>query len=276
MLRGGEINEPKHAFIHDLPPRPAADVYRLPPDPLRLAPDGLENYDPRFVGDRPPRLDDALAQLAQARSASPTTALTDLWTAVEALFAGTGADSGYEAGNVMAALAEFQYPRSMFDWLGLEMRAAAYGSPPIGAERKFVQDALVTDSKAVVAAFVSAGRPLAWRRVQGVMRWDVRDGYRLEAAALRARMECVCHRAYLIRNSLIHVASLGMSTLNVTLPAFADLTRVCIGHVLNFADGDGALAEARRAVQECRWVMERWEAGTISAEEGLRRLVHSP
>ncbi len=84
---------------------------------------------------------------------------------------------------------------------------------------------------------------MTWRRLSGVYDWQPGVGYAGEARALRARFKDVVRRTYIIRNVAVHEAQTKASTRSVTLPLFADLVRVSLGHVLRYAGADGALAE---------------------------------
>jgi hypothetical protein len=269
-LREGEIRDVGRAFVYDARLR-RAGIYSLPPDRLRLTPDGIDAYDPTTA--QVPRLDEALAQLAEARDAPPRTAIVDLWMAVEALFGGTEADPSYDAGNTMADLGEYCLARESLLWLAARLEEVGYGNAPIGGELAWITNALMTDAAQVVEAFKTGLRPLEWTRVQTIMRWEPGSGYRHHSATASARLRQVNHRSYLIRNSLVHAAELNTNTLDITLPTFADLTRVAIGYVIRTDDARGALTAAKSAILEARWVGEAWTAKTLTGAVGLPRLM---
>jgi hypothetical protein len=273
-LRGGTISSGKVAFVYD----PAAvEVYvvALPAEPLDLLPQKLGNYEARAGGsDRATsRVDDALLQLARARTASPTTALISLWTAAEALFAGAVGDVRGDAAPVMAALAEFLYLRDLFAWLGDRYSEAGFvGSPGPGSSR-WGFDRTLERTTEVLDRLADCDDVLAWWRLKTITRWKKGRAFREQLAAFSARMEQVAARAYLIRNMALHRAEARERALAVTLSPFAGLVRECVGYVASEAAPGAPLSTAKAAALAARHAANKVEAGTAEAPEAIRALL---
>ncbi len=270
-LLDGELEEPHEAAVRDTAAAAGtAGAFRLPPRPLRLAPDELVDGRDRVA--EIPKLQDAIAQVAQARMAVEGAALVDLWTAVEALF-GDNDHGKVDAGFWIADATPFPYVRHVSQWLGTAISGHGYGTPPSGQELKWLHETVYGDRTAVAQLLVDKRDPLAWRRLNEVFDWE-KGAFRKAADALRARYADAARRIYLIRNVAVHNAQLKSCTRAVTLPLFADLVRVSLGHVLRYADATGALAEVRLARAEVDDVIGRWAKPGFSRDDGLKQLLY--
>jgi hypothetical protein len=267
-LLDGELEDPHQAAVRDSAAPPVVDVYRLPPQPLGLAPPELENATPNVQ-----KLDDAIAQIAQARTASEGAALVDLWTAVEALY-GDSEHGDIDAGFTIVELTPFPYVRHVTEWLGAALQRHGYGVPPAGQAMPWLHTTVLADRAAVVKLLETNRDPLTWRRLNGVFDWEPGKGLADEARQLRARYKDVVRRTYMIRNIAVHGAQTKACTRSVTLPLFADLVRVTLGHVLRYAGADGALAEVRTATLALNDVAMRWEDGGYDRDAGLKRILY--
>ncbi len=89
---------------------------------------------------RNPQIDDAFAQISQARTASPATALADVWTAAEVLFSGTLDDPNYAVADVLANLAQFLFVRDFVTYLGDRVIAAGYSPGLEQAQRGWMTE----------------------------------------------------------------------------------------------------------------------------------------
>lgn len=268
-LLDGELEEPHEAGVRDSAPPSAATALRLPPRPLLLAPDELIASRDKVA--KIPKLEDAIAQIAQARMAVEGAALVDLWTAVEALF-GDNDHGKVEAGLWVADATPYPYARHVTEWLGARVGSHGFHTPPVGQELKWLHETVYADRVAVTKVLVENRDPLTWRRLSAVFDWE-NGAYAESAAALRERYSNVARRVYTIRNVAVHNAQFKSSTRAVTLPLFADLVRVSLGEVLRNAGDAGALAEIRRARAEVDEVIARWAKATFSREDGVRRLL---
>lgn len=268
-LLDGELEEPHEAAVRDSANPAAAAALRLPPRPLRLAPDELVTN--RGKVSSIAKLADAIAQVAQARMAVEGAALVDLWTAVEALF-GDNDHGKVEAGLWIAEATPYPYARHVSGWLGERIGAHGYATPPVGQEREWLHETVYADRGAVKQLLVDNRDPLTWRRLTDVFDWE-NGSFAAAACALRDRYANVARRVYTIRNVAVHNAQLKSSTRSVTLPLFGDLVRVSLGQVLRDAGAAGALAEIRRARAEVDEVVARWTNATFTRADGIKRLL---
>jgi hypothetical protein len=268
-LLDGELAEPRHAAVRDSAPGRDASVYEFPPLRLRLAPPELVDHRGRLPDI--PKLADAIAQVAQARTAAETAALADLWTAVEALFS-DNQHGKVDAGVWVAEALPFPYVRHISEWLGGQISLHGYGTAPVGQELEWLHRDVYADKEAVRQLFVDKDDPLGWRRLEEVFAWE--DGaLAKKAREIRGLYDHVTRRIYMLRNVAVHNAQQTSSTRMVTLPLFADLVRVALGQVLRYAGEEGALAEMRFACAEVNDVVARWAKGGYARDEGLKRLL---
>lgn len=269
-LRDGIVVPGEVAFIYD-PLALRVDVITLPAEPLDLLPRTLGNYEARAGGSarETSTIDDALLQLAQARTAPPATALISLWTAAEALFAGAIGDVRGDAAPVMAALSELLYLRDLLAWLGDRYSAAGLaGTPEDGSSRWGLERTLEQTTK-VLDRLAEQGDALAWWRLKTITRWDTGGALREQLGAFSERMEQVGARAYLIRNFALHRAQVRERALAVTLPPFAGVVRECVGYAANNATPGATLKAAKAAALDIRHVANKIELGDATAPEAL-------
>ncbi len=268
-LRGGRVEEPRAALISD-GTRRQAGLYDLPAEPLDVVPDGLDEYIATHLTGQPTAIDNALGQIAEVRMAAPASAVVDLWIAAEALFGGASGDPNYEAGLVMAGLAEFIVVRDTFAWLAGRFEGAGLGTPPAGdAAVSWAYDQLFGPGKGAFSNTVkhldAANDELGWLRVKQIAGWDEGWGFKTETISLHKRMARICDRAYLIRNFVVHRADplnrreVRSHVLGVTLPAFAGLVQASVGHVLRYSPGGDALQHAKLITMRARRAAEQLE-----------------
>jgi hypothetical protein len=254
-LQGRTVEEPLQAIVYD-PLTKEATVRGLPSEPLDLMPAGLATYEPRAAGGT---LEDALDQLAEARTARPSAAFVDLWTAAEALYGGAIGDRRHKAGLVMIGLAEHSYIADAHIWLARRAATAGIGQVPVGGELRWLMDTLGTGAGArkLDAGLVAAGDLLAWSRFKAMSQWDGGWGLRNELDRLRKRLIRVVDRAYLFRNFAVHRADESSPTLAIMLPCFAGLVQVCIGHSLRrVSSGVDPLTDAKTAALIVRGIAD--------------------
>ncbi|MDQ4143224.1 MAG: hypothetical protein M3198_05645 [Actinomycetota bacterium] len=275
FLRGGTISPLVQAFVFD-PETKTLTEANLPPEALPLLPNNLDEYDKRGADERPRNLDDALAQLSQARTASPSTALVDLWIATEALFGGVLGDPRHEAGLVMAELAQYPLAADVLSWIAGRLEKAGVGAAPPGSEIDWVIERIGKDTGAALDALKNSNDFLGWKRLKKVTGWDIGVGLLTDMETVEARMKRVMTRAYLIRNAVVHRAEVRAIALSVTLPVFADLFRVAIGHCMRFTTPSGTLAEAKFAAMQARRVASNFASAITKAPEGLHPVLFRP
>jgi len=222
------------------------------PKPLRLAPDGLKHFERWLTRDpttRPgqnseeegkAKLADAFAQLAQARHGSSGAALSDIWTVVEAVFAGAATEGRRLAGDVMAELLEYLYPLALLEWMGKRLQGA-------GLEREddrqsnaaWALDQLDKNFEEAFKVAPGDTDPLLYVRRSSFGKWSGKERHTSssrrmgkELEAVSRRCERVAARAYLVRNFQVHRAQPHRATaLAATLPVFAEMARVALGYV---------------------------------------------
>jgi hypothetical protein len=273
-LRGGIISPGEIAFVYDSLAHEAFAV-SLPAEPLDLLPRSLASYSGTHDSTRPDSaIDDALLQLARARTAAPAIALVSLWTAAEALFAGAVGDARSDAAHVMAALGEFLYLRDLFAWLSEHYTSAGLDRAPEGESSRWGLDRTLEKTTEVLDRLSECSDVLAWWRVKTLTRWGVDGQLREQLTALSDRMEQVAARAYLVRNMLLHRAEARERALAVTLPPFAGLVRECVGHVANLGPSpEVPLRTAKAAALRVRHAANQVESGHVQAHEAIRALL---
>lgn len=267
-LQDHELPYPRHAVVYDPAARQAA-IRPLPSEPLDLAPDGLGERDARKGGDA---LDDAIDQLAQARTARPAAAFVDLWTAVETLYGGSAEDTRYKAGMAMVGMAEYNFIVDSHIWLARRAGEAGMGGAPKGGELNWLMEMLGSGDGAqeLERAFIAAGDQLAWLRFKVMSNWDNGWGLRNELGLLRQRLTRVVERSYLIRNFAVHRADDSMPSLDLILPLFAGLVKTCIGLSLHRSNRNRLpLTEAKLAAMTVGGVAEDFGRGRSKAPKGL-------
>jgi hypothetical protein len=269
-LRGGEMERGNTVLVFDARNGDARKL-ELPLEPLELEPPGLDEYEAASPN---PRIEEALAQLAQARTGAPTTALADLWTAAEALFGGVAADPHYEAVGVMGGLAEFIAVRDQLEWLGERFEAAGL-TPSAELSRLDWVMASIGRPKDVLKQLRDADDRLALYRLSRVMKWDVGQGFRSEFEGVGRRFRGIAERAYLIRNFVVHQGDQARpAALAVTLPAFAELVRTCVGFVARAAEsGYDPLPASVYAGMRVSRLQDGLETGILALPDDLRPLL---
>lgn len=237
-LQGGDVAIHDTVMYFD---RSGGDVGLQPrPAPLRLLPENIKLFESNMTQEPSQRnfegaatLPDALVQLSQARTAAPGAALADLWTVAEAVFAGSAAEPRYDAGPVMAELAQFLYPLQLLEWLSRRFEGLDLGPRPSGTpETVWAIDVIQHRGSSLWPRLETDDDPLAYVRAKSFASWGDSDRMGEELDALGDRGERLCNRAYLVRNFFVHRAQpYRARALAVTLPVFAELLRVCIGFV---------------------------------------------
>ena len=241
-----------HAWVYD-PHGPEVHRFRRPA-PLRLVPEGLARHQARLAAeerraeeddedDAVPAagrrwdgqleadpLGDALIQLAQARTGSAGSALTDLWMVAEALFAGVAAEPKSHASHVIAGCLQARYVRDALRWLAIELEGSGRLAPSGKPRAAWALQQLHDDRDAIVAEL--AGRPLALARAQQLSRWLEGEALQRDLMRLRERVRGVADRAYLVRNFFVHAAQPERAAaLNATLLPFAGMVHAALGLV---------------------------------------------
>ncbi|HEX8745139.1 MAG TPA: hypothetical protein VF712_18585 [Thermoleophilaceae bacterium] len=278
-LREGRVADATVAYIYD---RDAAraEVVSLPPEPLDLLPSSLGSYEasPDAEEREATVVDDALLQLAQSRTATPATALVNLWTAAEALFAGAVEDVRGDAGPVMAGLAELLYLRDLLAWLGERYVAAevdGHADAPRPTTSRWGLERTLVKTTELLNRLVENGDALAWYRLKLITRWTTGPSFGTQMTAFSKRLEGVSARAYLIRNFFIHRAHIRAIAIDVTLPPFAGLVRECIGFVATGGPPDETLRTAKTATLEVRHTAKKIADGEAQAPDALWDLLPS-
>jgi hypothetical protein len=275
QLQGNDLDYPATAVIYD-PQARSTQVRPLPSEPLDLAPDGLEEWS---SGDLSDSLDDAIDQLAQARTARPSAAFVDLWTVAETLYGGGVEDQRYKAGLVMTSMAEYSYITDSHIWLARRADEAGVASVPHGGELQWLMEKMSTreGAQALDQAFISADDQLAWSRFKAMSKWDERWGLRNELDRLHARLKCVVDRAYLIRNFAVHRADASLPTLGVILPTFAGLVQTCVAMSLSRSgSGRYPLTDGKAAGLIVRAIADDFGHGRSHAPDGLAPALMDP
>ncbi|NLT05178.1 MAG: hypothetical protein GXY03_02590 [Solirubrobacterales bacterium] len=269
-LMGRKVADPTVAVVYDTHTT-KTHVLELPSEPLEVRPPGVEQWRP---GEDDPsgRLNDALDQLAQARTAPPQTAFVDLWTAADALYGGVADDPGWHAGDVMAGLGQFVYARDVHLWLAGRAEAAGLGAAPEGGEVEWIVSQLTSDAPGLDKALADAGDAIGWARFKLITAWDGGSGLRNDFDRLVNRLVSVCDRAYLIRNFAVHRAEVRGPALEIVLPAFAGLVAAAVGHSLA-AKTDDTLADALAAGLTARSVAYDFKAKRSKAPDGLEPML---
>ena len=241
-LQGGEL-EPADAWLAVHPDGNSSIEAR--PRPLSVLPEGMKRLatflskEPRGREPQDLLLADAILQLAQARRTASGAALSDLWTVIEAVFAGAANEPGYIAGEVMAELLEYLYPLALLEWMAGRLARLGVDQP---AGTNAASWALARFDKKPGPTFaVSEGDadPLLYARARSFGHWSAnrRDNSPSERMAeeLRAvslRCSRVAARAYLVRNFHVHRAQPNRATaLAVTLPIFAEIVRAALSYI---------------------------------------------
>jgi hypothetical protein len=154
------------------------------------------------------------------------------------------------------------------------METAGLGAVSAGSEVAYVIERM-RDFKETLAR-VKDSDVLAWARLKRMGHWDPGSGFLTELEDLTERMRRVTNRAYLIRNFVVHRAQ-GAVALEVTLPLFADLVRVCVDHCLRFANRQhGTLHEAKFAVMQAQGTALDFKQGRSKPPDGLGPLMERP
>ena len=271
-LMGREVADPAVAVVYDTHTR-ETHVLELPSEPLEVRPLGVEQWLPD-EHDPGGRLNDALDQLAQARTAPPQTAFVDLWTAADALYGGVADHPGWHAGEVMAGLGQFVYVRDVHKWLAGRAEAAGLGAAPEGGEVEWIVDQLTSNAPALDKALAEAGDAIGWSRLKLITAWDGGWGLRNDFDRLVERLVSVCDRAYLIRNFAVHRAEVRGPALEIVLPAFAGLVAAAVGHSLA-AKPDDTLTDALAAGLAARGVAYDFKANRSEAPGGLEPMLNA-
>jgi hypothetical protein len=272
-LREGRVADATVAYIYD---RDAAraEVVSLPPEPLDLLPSSLGSYEasPDAEEREATVVDDALLQLAQSRTTPPATALVNLWTAAEALFAGAVEDIRGDAGPVMAGLAELLYLRDLLAWLGERYVAAevdGHADAPTPATSRWGLARTLVKTTELLDRLVEKQDALAWYRLKLITRWTTGPSLGTQMTAFSKGLEEVSARAYLIRNFFIHRAHIRAVAIDVTLPPFAGLVRECIGFVATGGPPGETLLTAKTATLEIRHAAKKIADGEAQAPDAL-------
>lgn len=252
-LQGLTVEEIPTAFISD-PLERKVSAADLPQDPLDLRPDGLGGY---TTSDDARVLDDALDQLAEARTAAAPAALVNLWTVVETLYGGVLDDSPHLAGAVLTGVGEYCYVHDVLRWLAHASQHAGLGDPTPGDVVGWVI-ALMGERKGQFGEDLqAAGAAVTWARWKSLTRWNGSSVFGTDLTRLKHRFDEVADRAYLIRNFAVHQAMTRDQALNRILPAFAGLVQASVGHSLRVGRTDeDLLSEALRARAEVRGLAE--------------------
>lgn len=274
-LRGGTLADALVAYIYD-GEAAHAEIVRLPPEPLDLLPRSLGSYDLTDSERGSTIVDNALLQLAQARTAPPATGLVNLWTAAEALFAGAVGDVRGDATAVMAALGELLYLRDLLAWLGsryVNAEAEGYAEAPSPTTSRWGLERTLVGTTKLLDRLVERNDPLAWYRLKMITRWTRGPSFRAQMTELSDRSDQIGTRAYLLRNFFIHRAEIRARAIDVTLPPFAGLVRECVGYVAANGRPDETLRAAKGAGLRVRHVARRIEEGETTAPEALLPLL---
>lgn len=271
-LAGGEVDDAKIALVFDADLREGR-VVKLPVNPLQLFPDGFGEYKFSATSERT-KIENALAQLTEARIASPPVALADLWSAAEAAFGGTVTDPRYEAAEEMAGLASYLFTRSMLKWLYEQCQLAGIepGVPGF-PEHERALHSIANSAPEMLAALAVPGHALAWVRFKTACEWDQGQGFGTEIETVHTRVGAVCSRAYLIRNLIVHTGDSRSAAVSVTLSAFASIIRACLGHILTTSGLSEPLMGAKFATLQARRVAQDLASGARSGPEGLNRVL---
>lgn len=251
-LQGGDVAIAEEAMYFD---RSAGEVGLVDrPSPLRLVPDNIKQFEATMSQEPsqrdfgvPETLPDALVQLSQARTAAPGAALADLWTVAEAVFAGSAAEPRYDAGPVMAELAQFLYPLQLLEWLAGRFEVLGLGPTPSGTlEAVWAIEVVQHRGGELWPKLETDSDPLAYVRAKSFASWGQSQRMSEELEALAERGRRLSNRAYLVRNFSVHRAQpYRARALAVTLPVFAELLRDCLGYVA--ADTDNVKLPIRAA-----------------------------
>ncbi len=274
-LRGGRVKEPEAAFIFDRATS-EVEIVSLPAEPLALMPN-LRGYEASKARDNyeATAVDDAVLQLAFARTAPPATALVNLWTAAEALFSGVVGDVRSEAGRVMAELGELLYVRDLFAWLDTRYTAVGLPSPLANGSSRSGLERTLENSTDKLNLLCGSGDVLAWWRLKSVLQWGEGATFGRQMTAFGERFEQVAARAYLIRNVAVHSAKEREIALAVTLPAFAGLVRECVGYVANNWEAEGTLKVAKSGAFRLQHAALQIEEKAVKGEDAIRALLPS-
>jgi hypothetical protein len=175
--------------------------------------------------------------LAQARTASPGAALSDLWMVVEAMFAGVAEDPRHEAGSVLGGIARWAVVPARLEWLAARLDgtpvAGSYTTAS-GTPAEWVAAAVEEHGDALLEELRTRD-PLGWRRVNDLRAWKEGQLER-ELNEVARRVERIAARAYLVRNFVVHQARPSRApALHVTLPVFASLVQMSMSFVTRFA-----------------------------------------
>lgn len=275
-LQGGEL-EPADKWLAVDSARKSESVNR--PSPLWLLPRGLSRIDKRFDVDPAARqaakgqnavVDDALVQLAQARRGSDGAALSDLWTVIEAVFAGAANEPRYLAGEVMSELLQYLYPLALLTWAAKRLVEAGLERENDGlSDAAWALDQFEKNPGKAFAASHGDVDPLLYVRSVSFGKWSARPdgpepsermGEELDAVSKRCGR--IAARAYLVRNFQVHRAQpQRANALAATLPVFAEMARIALGYI---AQDDGAaelpITTAKLSLMKIRQVAFDFEA----------------
>lgn len=266
-VRDGRVRADPVVLIYD-PRGPTARYLPLPTEPLDVRPRRLGMYAPEI--DNPgTSVDDALVQLAQARTAPPATAIVNLWTASEALFAGVVGETRGDAASVMAGLAEFLYLLDLLAWLGDRYSAAEFeGAPPGGSSRWGFERTLEKTTE-VLDRLAERDDVLAWWRLKTITAWTDAPRFRKQLRGFGERMEQIGNRTYLVRNAVIHSGWIRRAALEVTLPSFAGLVRENVGYVANTGPADQTLRTAIHKAIVVRHLANQITSKEVTPADGI-------
>jgi hypothetical protein len=285
-LQGGEL-EPAETWLMIDEAAKTQTVKR--PRPLKLSPHGLDRHASELKRDPTSRepggsgsegqgvMADALVQLAQARRGSDGVALSDIWTVIEAVFAGAATEPRHLAGEVMSELLEYLYPLALLDWLSVQLEAA--GLKPAEGVRSgaaWALDQFEHNSAMVFEVIEAHGDPLAYVRAKSLGRWSGAPGeasahMTAELTGVSKRCARVATRAYLVRNFQVHRAQPQRATaLAVTLPVFAEISRVALGYVAAATATRPPITTAKLAMMGIRQVASDFEQAKAHGAPPLR------
>lgn len=256
-LQGGRLRVAEAMLIFDVENQ-AAEAAETEM-PLPLLPEGLGRWGSdltrQTIYSAPTTLEsgrfaDALIQLSQARTASPAAALTDLWTVVEATFAGGSDEPRYQAGEILGIVARWTAIVDRLDWLAERIdgtEAAGEYASTDGAPREWLAKRVDAEGTKILAELAESD-PLAWSRLDQAIAWRRKNALKNWMRDLSGWVERIAIRAYLVRNFVVHSARPSRApALSVTLPVFAALVRMSMSFVARVGSEASSLTIASSA-----------------------------
>jgi hypothetical protein len=293
-LRGYDFERRDQVIVHDASDHGFTGVVTLPVETVALLPEGFDAYQPR-IGTGSTKIDDAFAQLSQARTASSATALADIWTSSEILFSGNLDDPNYAIADVLASMARFLFVREFLAYLGDRAKRAGYAPRAHGVGAAWLLDDLAGEAgdedpgheqvatnpgdgldkaeagnnrEDLLAVLASSDDSLAWLRLRRLLSFDD-GGFVALINSVGLTTGRVAARAYLVRNSVVHAGNRQRNAaLAGTLPAFAGIVRACLAWVQRTQYQERPLvaaAESQISVSQLLEELDETRAGALAA-----------